>query len=576
MKNKFNFLVFLTAMTFCSCKVKTTEDNIFVYSPEPYQPVRVMFDYYHHSLPSDKVGKFILTGSWVDDHGRYGWDDFVHTNTYDHAYVVLEDDYQISMTREPYSKKTLSKTDVVVIINADNPEIVHGIPLISDDEIAHLKKFVEEGGSLMVMVNAGTPDRKHEGFEQKQLGKLARVFGLSWNDDDSHYSDNKIPNAHPYFFDVPDFHYGAGCTLNILPDASKPEVILNIYSDSTYTDRNVKGPGIVLVRPGKGKFMLVGDAGSWTGNLSRPWADNVRLMKQMFQYLKPDKKVNPPQFQEGKTLNYEAQISGLQAVPVKNSLSQIKLPHYHLYSPRERTNMPYFERTANFSLKCTEITENQSAKMEVKISDFKWFDEQPAATDDQLISFTASRQGKVSSIGCKGYDAQWLAPDMTNMIALLPVDGLLPGDKWNSIEMLRIPVLRGSDIPPTKRYDMEIKYVRDTELERKNCRLIRSSGEIWLNELGVTVEDLLPSETVRQIGGSPYRFFSPQGGKMLFKREQWVDAQTGIVIKAVNQTRIIAWIQDIRNPTPTLYSNADKDNEMIVSIAYITNIALKE
>ena len=574
MKHKIKTTVTVCLLALLGAEMSAA-DNI-PYSPEPHQPLRVAFDYYHHSLPSIKVGKYILTGSWEDNNGRYGWNDFVHTNTFDHAYMLLEDDYQISMSREPYSKKMLSQTDIAVIIYADNPEISPETPLLSDDEITHLKEFVEAGGSLMVMVNAGSLARKHEGFEQEQLGKLVQTFGLEWNDNDTHYSDIQIPEGHPYFYDVPTFHYGAGCTLNVLPNASKTEVLLHVYSDSTFTDRDVKGPGIILVHPGNGKFMLVGDAGSWTANMSRPWADNARLFKQMFQYLQPGKNVNPPQFQEGKTLNYEVRISGLQAVPVKNSLSQIELPHYKLYSPREITNMPYFERTAGLALKCIEINDERAAKMELKINDFRWFDEQPDECGNQLITFTASRQGKVSGINSKGYDAQWLAPDVPNLIALLPVDGLRPGDKWNSMEMLRIPLLRSSDIPPTKPYDMEIKYVCDTKFDGKNCRLIRSSGEIWLDELGVTVEDLLPPEAVRQAGGSPYRFFSPQGGRLLFKREQWVDAATGIVLQAVYQTRVVAWIQDTRNPIPTPYNNADKDNEMIVSIAYISHITLKE
>jgi hypothetical protein len=550
----------------------TLTDSVISYSPEPFQPVKVLFDYYHHSLPSTRVGKNILTGSWVDDNGRYGWNDFVHTNTFDHAYILLEDDYRISMSREPYSKKLLSETDIVAIINADDPQLVPCVHALSDNEITHLREFVENGGSLVVMVNAGSPSRAHEGFEKEQLGKLVRSFGLAWNDDDTHYSDNVIPEGHPYFYDVPSFHYGAGCSLKILPEAEHPEVLLDIYSDSTYTDRNVKGPGIVMVRPGKGKFMLVGDVGSWTGNISRPWVDNGTILKQMFLYLKPDRKVTPPQFRKGETYHYEVQISGLQAVPVANSLSGVALPHYRMYSPRKITNMPYFERSANLELKCNEITKDKAARMEVTISDFKWFDEQAGISEDQQVYFTASRQGKVGGVESSGYDAQWLAPDIPNMIALLPVDGLRPGDHWNSIETLRIPILRGSDIPPLKQYNMNIKYVGDTRAEGKDCRLLRSSGEIWLDDLGVTVEDLLPMEIVRQVNGSPYRFFSRHGGKLLFKREQWVDAATGIVLKATTQIRIIAWIRDLRKPVPA--KNSDKDNEMIVSIAYIVNFKI--
>lgn len=551
----------------------TSNNKSIPYSPEPAQPLRVIFDYYHHALPSTKVGKYITTGSWKDDLGRYGWDDFVHTNTFDHAYIALERDYQISMGREPYSKQMLEKTDIVVIITADNPATKPSAIPISDQEIKALRQFVKEGGSLMIMINAIGEGRSHEGFEKIQLGKLVRSFGLDWNNTDTHYSDNSIPLGHSHFYDVPNFHYGAGCTLKILPGAPEPEVLLDVYSDSTYTDRDVRGPGIIMVRPGKGKFILVGDGGSWTGNMSRPWADNTRILKQLFLYLHPDREVNPPSLPVGKSWEYEVAVSGLQAVPVTNSLSKIDKPRYKMFPIRPRTDLPYFEKTADLQLICKESTEQNASKMVVKISNIKWFDEPSENNNDQDISFTVSRQGKVSKLETNGYEAQWFAPDVSVLIALLPVDGLRPGDRWNSVEPVRVPIFRGTDLPPIKSQNMDIVYVRDSLVDGINCRLLRSSNEIWLDELGVSVEELVPKELVQRVGGSHYKFFSERGGKLLYKREQWVDQNTGIVLKARIQTRIVAWIQDVRKPIPE--TNLDKDNEMIVSLAHIVNFKLK-
>src|SRR5690606_8912404 len=203
------------------------------------------------------VGNYIMTGSWIDNNGRYGWNDFVHTNTMDHAYLVLDEEFSISMGLAPFTRKTLSQTDGVVIIAADNPAYVTNAKLISDSEISALREFVSQGGSLMVMLNGGGAGRFSESFESVQLRKLVTGFGLSWNDDDTHYSDVTVPANHPYFFDVSVFHYGAGCTINTLPKAQNPEVLLEVYSDDGYPDRSVRGPGIVLVRFGKGKFLLV-------------------------------------------------------------------------------------------------------------------------------------------------------------------------------------------------------------------------------------------------------------------------------------------------------------------------------
>lgn len=41
----------------------TFTDSVNSYSQEPFKPVKVLFDYYHHFLLSTKVGKYITTSS---------------------------------------------------------------------------------------------------------------------------------------------------------------------------------------------------------------------------------------------------------------------------------------------------------------------------------------------------------------------------------------------------------------------------------------------------------------------------------------------------------------------------------
>src|SRR5690606_16672403 len=272
------------------------ENGVFHYNDGENSRMTLLFDYYHHGLPSTKVGKYITTGSWVDSDGRYGWDDFVHTNTFDHAYILLKNEFNIKMGTEAYTHERLKGIDGVVIISADNPKLIKDAKVISDDEIGVLERFVAEGGSLMIMLNGVGEDRFSESFETEQIRKLITIFGLDFNADHTHYSDVAIPKGHPYFYDVENFHYGAGCTIRILDHAEDVQVLLNVYSDKGYPDRNVHGPGIVLTKYKKGKFILVGDAGSWTGNLSRPWADNSLLLQQFFRYMKPDQGVRTADF----------------------------------------------------------------------------------------------------------------------------------------------------------------------------------------------------------------------------------------------------------------------------------------
>lgn len=538
------------------------------------QSFKLLFDYYHHNLPSTKVGNHIVTGSWLDSDGRYGWNDFVHTNTFDHAYAILSKEYSISMGRSPYSAQLLKGVDGVVIFAADNPDLIAGAKVISDQEISVLKKFVEEGGSLMLMLNAMVEDRFSESFETNQVKKLLQTFGLAWNNDDTHYSDNVIPSGHPYFYDVPVFHYGAGCTLKILPEAKNPEVLLNVYSDSTYTDRSVSGAGIVMVHPGKGKVILVGDAGSWTGNVSRPWADNGKILQQLFRYMKPDRGIRPAVYKPDKPLSYEVTVAGLQAVPGANSLSKISHPKYKMFSPRPTTDMPYFEASATLKFVAKPDDTSKTYRANINVEEFRWFDTPLSDNLDQSISMLISKQGKVANIEAQGRYAQWLSPDIAVLSALLPTDGLKPGDTWQSIESIRVPALRATDLPSVKMKDIDILYVKDTIYMGMPCRFLVSSDEAWLSDWDINVEDILPEEEIKQVGGSNYHYLHERGGKILFKREQFIDKQTGYVLEARLQTRIIAWIQDKRKPVAI--RNADKDNETILSVASITTFTLKK
>lgn len=544
----------------------------FAYSSQQAQPLRILFDYYHHSMPNTKVGNHLITGSWLGGAGRYAWNDFVHSNTFDPVFTSLGEEHFITIGREYLSKKMLANQDAVLIVTPDNPATVPAIPVLANEEIENLKKFVSQGGSLMIMLNAATPERANEDFESVQLKKLVNSFGLDWNLDDTHYSDIVIGNGHPYFYDVPIFHYGAGCTIKILPSAQQPEVLMEVYSDLGYPDRHVRGPGIVSVKYGKGKVVLVGDIGSWTGNMSRPWAENDRILKQLFRYMMPDKGVRPAVYQQGTKLNYNVTIAGLQAIPVANSISGFQKPFYKYFRPREKTGMPYLEGTADVQLVSKGINAQKAASLQADIKNFKWFDEL-VKDSAASVNFVASRQGKVTDITAIGNAGNWLASEVSSLVGLLPVDGLQPGHSWKSVEYFKIPILAGTQLAPLKPIEMKITYVKDEIVDGRKCRLLRSADEVWLKDLGIELKDILPAELVNNPGGSNYKFYNERGGKLMFKKEQWIDAATGVVLKARNQSRILTWVQDTRKPVDA--SNADKDNNMIMSLSQIITMTLK-
>jgi len=532
-----------------------------------------MFDYYHHLEPSTKIGNLIVTGGWDDNVGRYGLDDFPHANGFDPVVGLLEKEFAIIIHKAPFTKEALAQTDAVVIANPDSPVLAPRVPLRRDEEIQNLENFVHNGGSLMVIINSGGHDS--EKFEEVQLRKLVRRFGLDWNSDNTHYSDIQIGNLHPYFHDVPIFHYGAGCTIAILPDAPNPTVLMEVYSDPTYLKRNVRGPGIVMTQPGLGKVIIVGDTGSFGGNFSRPWADNPRIATQLFRYMKPSTGVSPKLYKTGQAATYDFTVAGMTVGPNDTAIADIVLPHHRLFQPKKYTGGPYLEAYGSLTLTCRELTTTGVAKIDGKLNSFRFFDRDQPLEDGRTIEMTVSRQGKLATVSARGDRARWISADIGALVALLPVDGLRIGDRWESVEELRIPTIMGSDAPVTKPVEVEINYVRDEEVDGRACRMLRVSAEFWIDDIGITIEDVLPVEEIRKWGGPDSAFYESgrKGGSFLVKREQWVDIKTGHVIKARTQSRIAAWIHDLRQPVGA--SPDDKDKSMVTVFSHDVTFRLR-
>src|SRR5690606_37639583 len=100
----------------------------------------------------------------------------------------------------------------------------------------------------------------------------------------------------------------------------------------------------------------------------------------------------------------------------------------------------------------------------IDITNFRWFDD---LQRDSQIRLDVNRQGKVNSIIPEDNIARWISPDIPLLFALLPVDGLQPGDTWDSVEPIRIPTLRGNDPNETTRIEMKLTYIGNVEHEKK-------------------------------------------------------------------------------------------------------------
>lgn len=535
------------------------------------------------------IGEHLITAGYTDSVGRYRIGDMSHANSFDSLFATLEREFALHIHEEPLTTKNLSGADIVMMLNPENPEQSPGVPVLSDEEIAALDAFIRAGGSLLVTLNNGgvhvtLPSMKKEGgppkppanierFETAQLGKLLTRFGVMWNDDDTHYSNIPVGPAHDYFYDIDVFHYGGGCTLRFLPHAQQPTVLLAVKEDAGFPA--TRGPGIAMVRHGKGKVCVMGDTGSWGGgNLSRPWAENSKLALQLFRHLKPDQGVASPKYSPDKNTEYRVTYSQLNVLPVNHPLVGIAQPGFRFFTPRPETKIPYAEGSGRLVVHCVEVAPGGTVSVAAAFPEFRTFDQPIADLGAQKLTLRLSRQGNVAQLDASGAFAQFMSPDIAAIVAFVPHDGIRIGDRWTKTEQARIIPIRGADLPATRPVDLEMIYVRDETVGGRACRLIRSQAEVWLSDIGVGPEELVPLELRRGWQAARFETYTKRAGKLLISREQWLDRETSIVVKAHTQSRIVAWLRPADAPIAS--TNAERDYAMASLMAHIVTFEMSE
>jgi len=560
-------LIKISVWTFClvlalslQATIEPSEQRAWRYNAPSAERPRILFDFYHHLRPSLAIGNLIITGGWDTNVGRYGWDDISHANGIDPLFSVLERDYEIVILESRFTDHVLRDIDIVTILNPDSPILAPGVPVLDDAEIETLEHWVRQGGSLMVIINSTT--RASEKFEDVKLRELVRRFGLDWDANDTHYTDIPIGPAHPYFYDISKFHYGAGCTLRFLENAEKPEVLLNVFSDPGYLDRDVQGPGVVQVRPGKGKVILVGDSGSFGGNLSRPWTDNEEFTKQLFAMIKPSAGVSAPDFKNGGTRTYNFTMSGVTLGPNDNPITTVALPHHRMFKPAKYSGGPYIEVSGSLDIDVKTVSELGATELEARIHSLKYF-EKEKLTEPQFVTMAANRQGKVYKVDAATPSGQWIGGDIASVIALIPNDTIKPGDRWETKERVRVPTVQSVDAPLLVDINATYTYVRDEVIDGVDCRLIRASGDYPIDILGIAATDIFPPDKFRRWMPHDVEWMKEhrKGGSLLFKRDQWIDKNTSRVHRARTQTRIAVWIQESGKPVGV--TPADRDSTML-------------
>jgi hypothetical protein len=237
---------------------------------------RILYDAFHHMMPGHRIGENIIVGGYAVNFGRYSPGDCHHPNGLTYLHADLAPDFELRLLNEPYSDRSLSEADILLVTNPDYP-LYEGVSphRWTPQDVDALMRFMERGGGLLLMVNSflSRPDYWEENFDYERVSLLFDRLGVRW--DPNYMSDDKmIERAAAGNYRI---GYGqGGRVLGKLPKGMKP---LITYKDFVY---GFEGP------VGRGHLAVIGDTGTLSnGLMCFPGFDNAAFFNALIRRLRP-------------------------------------------------------------------------------------------------------------------------------------------------------------------------------------------------------------------------------------------------------------------------------------------------
>jgi hypothetical protein len=180
----------------------------------------------------------------------------------------LSKDFDVRVSDQPLTTKTLSNVKVVLLANPSDKAVAGNPPPhhVGPDDVAAIKRFVEGGGALIVMGN-----QENHNLEVEDLNKLLRQFGLAFT---NLYTDAKLlplTRATPIIGGLRWGYYTGNQVLIEKGHTAKPRSLVtnDLKIKPAKGDRDTAGSLMAIAEPGRGRVIVVTDAG-WLSD----WAFN--------------------------------------------------------------------------------------------------------------------------------------------------------------------------------------------------------------------------------------------------------------------------------------------------------------
>lgn len=533
----------------------------FVWVAGLFGAERLLFDdYYQHPRENEQYSQGVARGG-ADLRGLSNFYAPHATGIPNGTFVFAEliaEKWTTEVSDQPISSELLEGVGGYMLVCPVREEL-GGRANLTEHEANILEAFVANGGSLMMVANSvSDPDKI--GFDFAGMNLIGARFGAQFLPTQTDTISVPIAPDHPVFDGVSDIIFGNGATLAIAEKSSLDAVVLMASHRE-----GVEGPVAVLITHGKGKVLMLGDAGT-LGNAHAFRGDtgHAEGLRQMMFALLPDGPMPHYGWSKGSALQ----------VNVREEQVVSGYPEF-----MDVFGLPYPDGTTVYSSGMRQIDLEASGASA------------NAATSKDFVSVVSERSGeftlRIGEASGGGFAVDWQIGDQAVAAKLMPNGRMresempqgragidwspvlmneviggplrtyaLPGDNWSASRLVRWPQLQLGAAARHENTEGTFHFVGEEDYAGEPCfrfkRVVELDGSAW------SMGDLVDAEYAAHIES---RGLVVQAGGMLTVSEYWISRTTHLPVYTKVSTTATVWWEDPRFLAKYVGSHDSKNYE---------------
>lgn len=475
---------------------------------------------------------------------------------------VLSDKFSIGISNAPLSEDLLRAAGGYLLVCPVRQEF-GGRASLGSREADVLERFVHQGGLLALVANS-VPDPAKNSLDVAGLNIIAGRFGARFETVQSETMSIPVRPDHPVMEDVGDVIFGNGTTIAVVNPRFRKDVLLESHHPQ------VPGVAAMIVHAGKGRVLLLGDAGTLgNAHVVRSDVDQVAGLRRMFLALLPD----------GPAARYALAGAQLEVRVREEQVVSGYPEHARLLQLPARSGAQAFASG-------------------MRQLDLEAGGARPRAGNRDFVSVAASSETRFtleSSAPTQGAsDGHWsiagggglrarLLPSGRFVAAQVPDADLapwqhlllrevilplrhyaVPGERWSEQVEVPLPNVQLALASPTRKVNADVVFEGEVTLNGTPCYLFRQTTHI-------DALDWSPAELVERNYGGPFvtEGIAIVGGGQLTESRFWVSRETHLPVRTEIESSASLWWRDHRFPGKYIGGHDSKNYENWANITFV-------